>query len=160
MIVLEKDMSNVNYYLQKNKNIKFISYQDINSLIKAINEEKVTSLAIPKTLYLNQILENDLNINYNITEVKTNLVLQLGNNDRLNNIISKYFNKWYTESYQKSYGENLTNYYFNKKDVDDDSKVAFTSKQYKYGFIDYAPYDKVIKNKLVGINNNIISEFE
>ena len=36
-------------------------------------------------------LENDLNINYNITEVKTNLVLQLGNNDRLNNIISKYF---------------------------------------------------------------------
>ena len=158
--VLEKDMSNVNYYLQKNKNIKFISYQDINSLIKAINEEKVTSLAIPKTLYLNQILENDLNINYNITEVKTNLVLQLGNNDRLNNIISKYFNKWYTESYQKSYGENLTNYYFNKKDVDDDSKVAFTSKQYKYGFIDYAPYDKVIKNKLVGINNNIISEFE
>ena len=78
----------------------------------------------------------------------------------INTFISKYFNKWYTESYQKSYGENLTNYYFNKKDVDDDSKVAFTSKQYKYGFIDYAPYDKVIKNKLVGINNNIISEFE
>lgn len=158
--VLEKDMSDVNYYLQQNKKIKFVSYQDISSLIKAIIDDKVDSIAIPKTFYLNQILENHLNINYNITEIKANLVLQLGNNDRLNNVISKYFNKWYQESYDKSYGQNLTNYYFYKMDIDDDSKVAFTSKQYKYGFVDYAPYDKVIKNKLVGINNTIISEFQ
>ena len=158
--VLEGDLDNINYYLQENKNIKFITYKDIKSLISAVKENKFNAIALAKTIYLDEILENDLNINYNITEVKANLVLQLGNNDRLNTIISKYFNKWYLESYSESYGENLTAYYFDKADVDDDSKVAFTSKQYKYGFISYAPYDKVIKNKLVGINNSIISAFQ
>ena len=157
--VLEKDLQKVNYYLQINKNIKIISYQNINELIKAYTDKKIDSLAIPKTFYLDQILENDLNINYNISEVKSYLVLQLGTNDKLNTIIKKYYNKWYNESYEKSYGDNLTEYYFYKNDVDDDSKVAFRSKQYKYGFVDYAPYDKVVKGSLSGINNSIISEF-
>lgn len=157
--VLEKDLQKVNYYLQVNKNIKIISYKNINELIKAYTDKKIDSLAIPKTFYLDQILENDLNINYNISEVKSYLVLQLGTNDKLNTIIKKYYNKWYNESYEKSYGDNLTEYYFYKNDVDDDSKVAFRSKQYKYGFVDYAPYDKVVKGSLSGINNSIISEF-
>lgn len=158
--VLENDLANVSYYMQQNKNIKFVSYSKISDLIKAIKEEKIDAMAVAKTFYLNQILDNDFHINYIISELKSNLVLQLGSNDRLNTIISKYFSKWYQESFEKSYGINLTNYYFNEKDVDDDSKVAFTSKQYKYGFIDYAPYDRVIKNKLVGMNNMIISNFE
>lgn len=157
--VIEKDLQKVNYYLQENKNIKFVTYKDINELIKAYKEEKIDGISVPKTFYLDQIIENDLNINYIISEAKSYLVLQLGNNDKLNAIIGKYLNKWYNESYEKSFGNNLTDYYFYKNDVDDDSKVAFKSKQYKYGFIDYAPYDKVIKGSLVGINNNIITEF-
>lgn len=157
--VMEKDLQKVNYYLQENKNIKFITYKDINELIKAYKEEKIDGISVPKTFYLDQIIENDLNINYIVSEAKSYLVLQLGSNDKLNTIIRKYLNKWYNEAYEKSFGNNLTDYYFYKNDVDDDSKVAFKSKQYKYGFIDYAPYDKVIKGSLVGINNNIITEF-
>lgn len=158
--VLESDLELINYYTKENKNISFITYKDISSLIEAINAKKVTAIAVPKTFYLGDAIKNNLTINYNISEAKINLVLQLGSNDKLNTIIQKYFNKWYTESFTKSYGENLTNYYFSMKDIDDDSKVAFKSKQYKYGFIDYAPYDKVIKNELIGINNQIISNFE
>lgn len=157
--VLDDDFDKINYYLRENKNIKYISYEDITSLLKAYDDEKINAIILPRTFYLNQIFDNQMHINYIITELKSNLVLQLGNNERLNSIIEKYFNKWYLESYNKSYGKNLTNYYFYKNDVDDDSKVAFTSKQYKYGFIDYAPFDKVIKNSLIGINNNIITEF-
>ena len=157
--ILESDLQRVNYYLQINKNIKIISYKNISELVKAYNDKKIDALAIPKTFYLDQILENELNINYNISEVKSYLVLQLGSNDKLNTIIKKYYNKWYNESYENSYGDNLTDYYFYKNDVDDDSKVAFRSKQYKYGFVDYAPYDKVVKGTLSGINNTIITEF-
>lgn len=157
--IMEKDLQKINYYLQDNKNIKFITYKDIDELIKAYKDKKINSISVPKTIYLDQIIENNLNINYIISEVKTNLVLQLGNNEKLNTIIKKYLNKWYNEKYDKSYGSNLTDYYFYKKNIDDDSKVAFKSKQYKYGFIDYAPYDKVIKGSLTGINNNIINLF-
>ena len=65
-----------------------------------------------------RILDNDFHINYIISELKSNLVLQLGSNDRLNTIISKYFSKWYQESFEKSYGINLTNYYFNEKELE------------------------------------------
>ena len=157
--VLEKDIQDVNYYIQDNKNIKIITYKNVSDLIQAYNDKKISSLAVPKTIYLDELFENNLNINYIISELKTYIVLQLGDNDKLNTIIKKYLNKWYNESYNESYGNNLTDYYFNKKDVDDDARVAFKSKQYKYGFIDYAPYDKVIKGSLVGINNNIITEF-
>lgn len=157
--ILEQDVQKVNYYLQENKSIKFLTYKNISELIDAYKDKKITAIAVPKTIYLDQIFENNLNINYNIDELKAYLVLELGNNEKLNTIIKKYLNKWYDESYTSSYGNNLTDYYFYKNDVDDDSKVAFKSKQYKYGFVDYAPYDKVIKSALVGTNNNIISEF-
>ena len=46
--VLENDMANVSYYLQQNKNIKFVSYSKIDDLIKAIKDEKIDAMAVAK----------------------------------------------------------------------------------------------------------------
>ena len=104
--VLDSDLKDINYYLKQNGNLLYKSYSNISNLLLALddNEKGVDAIAIPKTIYLKEIVEkNNFNISYNITEMKKNFVLELGNNKKLNKIIKKYFNKWYKENYKDSY---------------------------------------------------------
>ena len=49
--------------------------------------------------------------------------------------------------------------YFTIHKVDEKDKVRFRSKRYVYGFVENAPYDIEINNKLLGINSEIIKKF-
>ena len=160
--VLDSDLKDINYYLKQNDNLLYKSYSNISNLLLALddNEKGVDAIAIPKTIYLKEIVEkNNFNISYNITEMKKNFVLELGNNKKLNRIIKKYFNKWYKENYKDSYNENFSNDYFIFKQIYEQEKVNFRSKRYSYAFIEYAPYDSLVDNNLVGINYEMIKGF-
>mgnify|MGYP004524268917 FL=1 len=160
--VLDSDLKDINYYLKQNGNLLYKSYSNISNLLLALddNEKGVDAIAIPKTIYLKEIVEkNNFNISYNITEMKKNFVLELGNNKKLNKIIKKYFNKWYKENYKDSYNENFSNDYFIFKQIYEQEKVNFRSKRYSYAFIEYAPYDSLVDNNLVGINYEMIKGF-
>lgn len=91
--VLKNDLSGVNTYLSDAINITFKPYENIDNLINYINisESDIDALVLPKNIYLNTILTNQLNIAYNITELTKNYVLSLGDTDRLNDIIIKYY---------------------------------------------------------------------
>ena len=82
-------------------------------------------------------------------------VLTLGSNDRLNDILTKYYTKWSDENFNNSYNNYLLDMYFNINKIDEKQKVQFRSKRYTYGYIDNAPFD--IEN--VGINEQLIDEF-
>ena len=153
--VLSEDLENINYYLKSNENFLYKSYSNstklLNDMINASSE--IDAIVLPKTIYLREIIEKDeLNISYNITEMKKYFVLQLGNTKTLNKIITKYFEKWYKEEYQDSFNENFSNNYFTFKQIYEQQKVDFRSKRYNYAFINYAPYDSLIGDRLVGIN--------
>lgn len=160
--VLQDDLEEVSYYLQKNLNITFKTYENINDLVEIINQKDnktVDAIILPKTIYLSEIFTNDLNINYNINEMTKNIVLTLGDNNKLNTIIKKYYEKWNKTDLVVSYNKHFTNYYLDFNKIGDDEKVKFKSKQYKYGYINNAPYDSTIENKLVGINSEVLSSF-
>lgn len=160
--VLDKDLTNVNYYLKQNDSLLYKSYSNISNLLLAINDKEkgVDAIILPKTMYLKEIIEKDnFNISYNITEMKKYYVLKLGDNKKLNKIIKKYFNKWYKENYIDSYNENFSNDYFQFKQIYEQEKVNFRSKRYAYAFIEYAPYDSLVDNNLVGINYEMIKGF-
>lgn len=158
--VLEEDLKDINYYL-KNNNISFTTYDTIDELLEALTAEnsKLNGVALPKTFYMNSILRNNLTISYNITEAKKYLVLKLGDNKRLNNIMKKYYKKWSQENYEELFNNYFSTNYYNFTNTDDDTKVNFKSKRYKYGFVNNAPYDKLIDGRLVGINSEVIKGF-
>lgn len=160
--VLSRDLENVNYYLNSNNNLLFKSFDNNTSLLNAMTDNKssIDAIIIPKTVYLKEIIEKEeFNISYNITEMKKYYVLRLGNSKRLNKIMRKYFDKWYKENYENSFNENFSDNYFAFKQIYEQEKVSFRSKRYSYGFIDYAPYDSLVSNNLVGINYEIIKGF-
>ena len=156
--VLNNNLDDVNYYL-KGENLSFKTYDNVDELIEAVVGSNVDTIVLPKSIYLKSILENNLTISYNITEMKESLVIRLGSEKRLNNIFRKYFEKWLKESFKESFSKNLSNNYFEYTKVLDDDQVNFKSKRYKYGFVANVPYDKLINNRLVGYNSELIKEF-
>lgn len=158
--VLNSDLDKVNTYLNSSK-ISYSTYDTVDEMIEALtgSDSKIGGIVIPKTMYLETILSHNLYISYNITEMTNNLVLKLGNTKKLNNILTKYYDKWKDNNYDTSFGTYFTQDYYTFTNIDDDTKVNFKSKRYQYGFVTNAPYDKLIDNKLVGYNSEIIKKF-
>ncbi len=156
--VLSNDLENVEYYL-KGSNLAFKTYEKVDEMLEGISENRVDAIVLPKTTYLKTILENNLTISYNITEMKKNLVITLGSSKKLNNILRKYYEKWSNESYEESFNKNLSINYYEYTNVEDDTQVNFRSKRYKYGFVASVPYDDLIDHRLIGYNSEIIKEF-
>lgn len=160
--VLASDIGNVGYYLKENPNLTYKTYTDASSLIAAIstNVNGVDSIILPKTIYLKYIVENkNLNISYNITEITKSLVLRLGDTKKLNKIIKKYYTKWEKQNYEESYNNSFSSNYFTFKQIYEQEKVNFESKRYSYAFIENAPFDAMVNNRLVGTNYEIIKGF-
>ncbi len=159
---LSSEVSQIDYYL-KGVNATFKTSEDIDGLFEAIkNDPKnnivplVDAIILPKTLYLDQILTyKDYNISYNITEFSKKIVLKLGDNDRLNDILIKYYNKWSTENFDNAFNDYLLDIYFSANDIDEKQKVQFRSKRYIYGYVNNAPFDMDDN----GINTQIINDF-
>ncbi len=156
--VLTNDKSMVKRYLTGD-NLVFIDHERISEFDEGLKPEnhEIDALVLPKLAYLNYILENNLTISYDISSYKIYYYLSLGDNEILNSILNKYYKIWYKEKYDNSLYTHLIDSYFSFSDCD---KNALTSKRYTYGYINNEPYDKEIKNKDIGINNILISNFE
>lgn len=169
--VLTSDLEQVSTYLKNGRGNVFKGYDSVEKMFTDIIKPEVktdeadelnpiNALVVPKTLYLNKILENEnLHMAYNITELSKDYVITLGEKDKLNNILVKYYDKWSAENYQKSYSSHLNDTYFSFKMINEKDIVNFRSKQYKYGFVENAPYDTIINKKLLGYNSAFLKEF-
>ena len=159
--VTKNNLENINFYLYDNKNIQYKVFDNETSLFNEINSNNssVQAIVVPKTIYLNYINKNKLNINYNITDAKLNFVLSLENEKKLNTIIRKYYKKWYKDEYKEQYNKYFLSNYFNFNNIYEDKVAKFRSKQYNYGFISYAPFSTSVDGKLVGISNEYMSQF-
>ena len=161
--VLESELENANKYLKGSKNISLKTFEDVNSLLDSLNladkDEQTNAIIILKTLNMDNILKNNLYINYNLSDYTNDYVLTLGSEDKLNSIIKKYYNKWQDENYNKSFQDNFTNNYFLFEGITDKEKTGFKSKRYVYGFVSNEPYDLVLDNNLIGINASILRDF-
>ena len=158
--VLSKDLDDVNYYLKSNGELQYKSYENVDAMVKAINSGEVSGLVLSKILYFDALAKNDSFYSaYNITELGQDLVLNLGSNSKLNNIIKKYAAKWNKESLENSYATHFSEMYFLFNDINEQEVTKFRSKSYVYGFVNYAPYDQTINKRLIGMNKEVIKAF-
>ena len=158
--VLNNDQKAIEEYLTGSSNITYRAYDSNDAVLTALTNNEVTAIALPKLDYLESILtSDDIHISYNITEYKINYVITLGDNERLNTILTKYFNRWKERNLKDSFNTYLASTYFNYKDISEKSQTDFRSKRYTYGFVANAPYDVTINGSLQGFNHSIISDF-
>lgn len=147
------------FYLSDNENLKISVFDNINDLFSNVSS-KDDAIIVPKNEYLKNIVGNDdLNIAYNLNDLPIYYTISLGSNDKLNTILTKFYNKWYKQNYDKSYSNNLVNTYFSYSGVTPLEEQQFKSKNYKYGYVINTPFDTLINNELNGTNNEIINSF-
>ncbi len=160
--VLNSDLTEASGYLSDCKSCIFKPYTSIDKMFADIlgDSDAINSVVVLKNAYMNKLLSNnDLTIAYNIVNMTRDYVITLGDIDRLNTIISKYFNKWYNDNYSKKYAIHFVDNYFTYNKVDEKDQVNAKSKRYKYGFVNYAPYDVTHNGKYMGINSAILKRF-
>ena len=151
--VLENDLEEVSFYLKSGTNLSYKSYKDIKEMYNALDKNEINMLIAPNTMYLDYTIEKDkYSINYYFTEIKKQIVITLSdNNKKLNNILTKYYNKWKQINYIKEYNEAYLNYYLVKNKIDSEAKASLLSKNYVYGYIENPPYEKTVHGKVAGI---------
>ena len=90
--------------------------------------------------------------------MKKQIVLTLSDsNKKLNNIVTKYYNKWRQTNYVKEYNDSYLNYYFEKNQLDAKTKASLVSKNYVYGYVENPPYEVEVNGKVAGIAGEYIN---
>lgn len=140
--------------------IEYVLYDNIDELSTALNEKDgaIDGIIGLRSLFLDELLSNDLHIAYHIGEMKKNYVLNLNGNQTLNNIIKKYYLSW-SSNLVLSYNSNLLDTYFDYKGITEKEKISLREKAYIYAFINNGAYDTIKSGKLNGINYSIIKSF-
>ncbi len=157
--VLNDNLDGVNKYI----NSSDVTYKTFATLDEMLTEftttENLNAIVLLKTTNLDTILTNNFQISYDILDYKMYYTFQFGSEDRLNSILTKYYNNWSLENYETSYGESLTTSYLTLTNVSDNDQINFKSKRYEYGYIENAPYDTLIDSSLEGINPALLAQF-
>ena len=156
--ILKEDKDEVSYYLKSGSNLSYESYDDITKLYNALDQGTVNMIIVPNIMYLNYTIQNNKYfINYYFTELKKQIVLTLSNdNNELNNIVTKYYNKWRQTKYVSEYNDEYLNYYLTNNKIDAKTKAKLISKNYVYGYVENVPYEKKVNKKVAGIAGEYI----
>lgn len=158
--VLDSDRENVEKYLLGSK-VEFISYENEEKLLEAFQAEDSTLDALVglRSLYLDDILKDNLYVSYHITEMTKDFVISLNGEDTLNSIIKKTYSNWSSNKLELSYNENLLDTFYEYKGITEKERTTLREKSYVYAFNENGAYDQEKKSKLRGINYQVVKSF-
>jgi len=158
--VLNNDINNVKYYLYEAKEITYIACDTFEDMISKLESDDITHIAIPKTIYFDEILNNDLNIVYHISELYKKYVITVNKDNTLKSILNKYwliYSKQYKEEKYKKY---ILDAIFTSKEITEAERMSYTGTQYVYGYVTNMPFENTINKEFVGTISNYLSGFE
>ena len=156
--VFVNDSEEVSFYLKGGTNLSYKTYESITDLYKGLDNNEVNMIIVPNIMYLDYTIQKDkYHINYYFTEIKKQVVLTLSDdNEKLNDIVTKYYNKWKQTNYVKEYNDSYLNYYLDKNKLDAKTKAKLISKNYVYGYVENPPYEVKVHGKVAGIAGEYI----
>ncbi len=159
--VLSNDLALVSYYIPSINSISYTAYQNKDEIQKALTNDDVDYIAIPKTRYVPFIISNSYHVVYNITELNEAYVLKTSKetDKKLASIVKKNFIEYKNSYLEKVYNESLMSLLLLENNISEKSKADFLSKKYVFGYLENEPYTATINNKLIGLDSTYINAF-
>ncbi len=156
--VFSNDSEEVSYYLKSGTNLSFKTYDTIDNLYAALDNDEVNMVIVPNIMYLDKTINSSYSINYYFPEMTKKIVLTLSeSNPELNKIVEKYYIKWKATKYVSEYNDAYLNYYLEKNDISAKSKASLMSKNYVYGYVENNPYEVMLNGSIKGIAGEYIN---
>ncbi len=139
--------------------VTYTTYENNETLIKALNDGEINFIISPLNEIIDEILTNKFTINYHLDNLVNYYYIHLGNDKTLNSIITKFYNNWIINNYEKSYYENAFNLFKEKLEITDLEIDNLTNKIYNFGFVNQTPYNALNSSKYGGIILSYLEEF-
>ncbi len=158
--VLDEDLTNIRYYLDDGENINFTACKDFDEMLNILSGDETSYIAIPHTLYLDEILKNDLSISYHISELYKTYILTVNDNKTLKSIMNKFKMIYFSEHQEEDYKTYLLNTLFKNKEITEVEKMNYNASNYVYGYAINMPFENTINKEFVGTLSNYLSGFE
>lgn len=160
--VLDSDLTYIKYYLNEASDITYVACKSLEEMLNKINStpNDVEYIAIPKTLFLDEILTNDLNIVYHISELYQKYVITVNGNNTLKSILNKYWMIYNKEHIEEKYKKYYLNTVFNYEEITEAERMSYNGSAYTYGYVTNMPYENTINKEFVGTISNYLSGFE
>ena len=158
--VLDDDVSNVRYFLNDGSGIKFVSCKDIDELISNLDSDIVSYVVMPNNLYLDDILSNDLQIVYHLSDIYKKYVLTVSDDKTLRSIMNKYFMIYQNDYEEDEYKKYFLDTFFKYTEISEVERMNYNASNYVYGYVVNMPYENMINKEFVGTLSNYLSGFE
>lgn len=156
--ILNRDTEVLNRYLQE-YSLTFKNYEKREDLKNGLKNGEVDYILAPNIEFLDFVLEELYSIDYHFTDIKDYYYLTTSDNEILSSILSKYFNEWSANNFADVFDKYEYAMFISKLKIKEKELDAINSKEYTYGFIDYAPYDIKSSGTYGGIISIYLNKF-
>ena len=112
---------------------------------------------MPKYAALDKIVTNNYSIKYNFDNISNKIVFRLSTDNKLNDILVKFLNKWINDDYRESLEESFMNFYVENSNITDVDKKTLVNKVFTYGFVKGTSYNEYKNNKLYGVAGEYVN---
>jgi len=157
--ILSSDIGPISNHLTDASKISYVQKVTIDDIKTAFKNNEVSYAIIPYNMYIDFILENDLNILFHLTDVSKKYVLSIEDKTMFN-IMRKYYLKYSSESIDESYKNNFLDEFFTSKKITEADRMGYNSSPYNVGYITYMPFEDSKDGDFVGTLSNYLGEFE
>ena len=129
-------------------------------MFNLLKGEEIEYMAIPRNMYLDEILKNDLNIVYHVSELYKKYILTINKDKTLKSIMGKFYTMYNEQYEEENYKKYFLNTFFKYKDVSEAEKMNYNASSYIYGYTTTMPFESTVNKEYVGVLSNYISGFE
>ena len=136
------------------------SYDQISKIITDLGNGNLTYALVPLNEYKDQIIANNINILYHVSDLNKYYYFRLGDNVMINSIFKKEYLSWMKKSFKKSYNKNNYKLFIDQLGISEVEEDSLTNTVYKYGFSEYRPYEIISSGEYGGITAEILREFQ
>lgn len=141
------------------ENMTYNTFDSREKLLEALSNDTVEYIIVPRIEYIDTILSNNYKIIYHFSDLVINFYLKFGEDERLNSILTKFYNVWMESDYENTYYEYLYNLYVEKLGLTQVETDTLTNREYVYGFVPSTPYQTLSSSNYGGIAIAYLNDF-
>lgn len=154
--IQEEYKSYIEKYFAENE---YVLYKTKEELIKTYKEsDELNYIIVPKIMCLEEIITNNFNIIYHISDAKIYYGIN-SDNTELPSILSKYFINWKKKNYDASFNQNELNLLLKSLNISEADIDKIRATNYTYGFVNNEPYEILGGSTFGGTNAIYMKKF-
>ncbi len=156
--ILNNNATYLNKYFN-NLNILSKTYSNKDELIKALDNNEVSAIVVPRIEYLDLILQKNYFINYHFSDIPYYYYMNDVEDSRLKSIMKKFFVKWQKEDMKEYMSQEEQNEFLKELKIEDKDLVDMQSRDISYGLVNNSPYEILLSGNVGGIVTDYLKAF-